>query len=171
MHLICFSGETGFVRGGTSIAIIGVALAVADGIFFTLILIFSQRLDKAGVGAFAVLGLRLPLYIIAAGSLAALGVDTKEPLSALEITSFVAIGLLLTLPPLYFLQKAVSLLSTLTISSLTILGPLIIFAMQIIEGRVNYSWTTLVGISIYSLASIFSAVGAERATIQTPTKS
>ena len=116
------------------------------------------------IGAGAVLGLRLPLYVAVAGVCVLYDIDYKEPLSASEIALFVFIGLLLTVPPLYTLQKAVSLISTLTISALTALGPFFIFGLQLIEGRVEYSTATLAGLSIYFAGALFSAFGAVRAT-------
>ena len=159
-------GSTGFVRGDAGIAAIGIALAVIDGVFFTLILILSQRLDTAGVGPIAVLGLRLPLYVLAAASLAAFGVDARAPMPVADIALYAGTGLLLIAPPLYFLQQAVSMISTLTISALTALGPLFIFVLQILEGRVDYAVPTLIGISIYVCAAMLSATGAVRAATQ-----
>lgn len=161
---VTVAGHSGFVRGDQGVAIWGVLLAIADGVFFTWVLVFSQRLDRAGVGAGAVLGLRLPLYVMVAGVLAYNEVDYKAPLEASEVALFVLIGLLLTIPPLYTLQKAISMVSTLTISALTALGPFIIFALQLIEGRVEYSWATLGGLAIYCAGSLLSALGAVRAT-------
>lgn len=164
LAVITISGQSGFVRGDDSVAIAGVLLAIADGVFFTLVLVFSRRLNNVGVGAGAVLGLRLPLYVAVAGICVLYDVDYKEPLSASEIALFVFIGLLLTVPPLYTLQKAISLISTLTISALTALGPFFIFGLQLIEGRVNYSTATLIGLSIYFAGALFAAFGAVRAT-------
>lgn len=164
LAVITIGGQSGFVRGDDSVALAGVLLAIADGVFFTLVLVFSRRLNNVGVGAGAVLGLRLPLYVAIAGICVVYDVDYKEPLSASEIALFVFIGLLLTVPPLYTLQKAVSLISTLTISALTALGPFFIFGLQLIEGRVEYSTATLLGLSIYFVGALFSAFGAVRAT-------
>jgi len=164
LGFITITGQSGFVRGGgTAAAVGGVLLALVDGVLFTWVLVHSQRLTKVGVGPGAVLGLRLPLYVMVAGALALAGVDAREPVPPAEIAVFVLLGVLLTVPPLYALQKAVSLVSTLTISSLTALGPFVIFSLQAIEGRVDYSEATLIGLMIYSGASLLSAVGAVRA--------
>ena len=165
---ITVSGQSGFVRGGGGLAAFGgAALAIVDGVLFTWVLVISKRLNAVGIGPGAVLGLRLPLYVLAAGALTVAGVDAREPVPLSDIAVFVLLGVLLTVPPLYALQKAVSLVSTLTISSLTALGPFVIFALQILEGRVEYSQATLVGLGLYSLASLLSAIGAVRAATQT----
>ena len=85
-----------------------------------------------------------------------------------EIAFFVLIGLLLTVPPLYTLQKAIAMISTLTVSALTALGPFAIFALQMIEGRVAYSTATLAGLAIYFAGSLLSAAGAVRAAARDP---
>ena len=78
LAVITLTGLSGFVRGDQSIAIIGVLLAVIDGIFFTLILVYSQRLSRGGVGPAAVLGLRLPLYVLVTGFIAYGGYQAEE---------------------------------------------------------------------------------------------
>lgn len=165
--VITISGGSGFVRGGSWVGLAGVLFAIADGILFTLMLIYCQRLDRVGVGAGAVFGLRFPLYVIVAGGLAAAGVDHKVSIPASETLFIVLIGLALVIPPLYALQRAVALVSTLTIGALTALGPFVIFALQLVEGRVEYSNATLVGLFIYFVGAMLAALGAVRATMKT----
>ena len=78
------------------------------------------------------------------------------------LAGLVGLGLLLTVPPLYFLQRAVPLLSTFALSALTALGPLVIFGLQRIEGRVDYAAITLAGLLIYVTGSLLAAVAALR---------
>jgi hypothetical protein len=58
------------------------------------------------------------------------------------------------------LQRAVALISTLTIGALTALGPFIIFGLQLIEGRVDYAPATLAGLGLYSIGAVLAALGA-----------
>jgi len=166
LTVIAVSGKSGFVRGDWTVAATGVALAIADGVFFTWVLVYSHRLNNVGVGPGAVLGLRLPLYVAVAGGCFAVEVDQKATLEASEIGLYVFIGLILTIPPLYALQKAVAFISTLTISALTALGPFFIFGLQMIEGRVEYSQATLMGLSVCFAGALFSAFGAVKAASQ-----
>ena len=159
---VTIAGYSGFVRGGQWSAIAGVTLAALDGIFFTLILVYSQRLSKLGIGSSAVLGLRLPLYVLVSGVIA-IGGGTYVGLPPwLDMVGLVVIGILLTIPSLYLLQKAVPLLSTLTLSALTALGPFAVFGLQLIEGRVDYALGTLAGLVFYSVGAVCSALGAVR---------
>ena len=168
LTLATIAGWTGFVRGGPMVAIAGVLCAIADGVAFTVLLIYCQRLNKSGVGAGAVFGLRFPLYVLVVGGIALTGLDQRAPLDFSEIAFIIAVGLALTVPPLYALQKAVATVSTMTISVLSALGPFIIFMLQIIEGRVDYSQATLAGLAVYFAGALLAAFGAVRATVSTP---
>ncbi len=161
---VTVAGWTGFVRGDWLVALTGVLLAVLDGVFFTLILVYSQRMNRDGVGPSAVLGLRLPLYVIATALFAYVEVEQFEPLAGSQIAIYVMIGFILTVPPLYLLQKAVPLISTLTLSALTALGPFLIFALQLLEGRVDYSQATLAGLAAYFVGALLAAIGAVHAS-------
>ena len=164
LSLATILGWSGFVRGGAGVAAAGVLLAIADGVLFTMVIIYCQRMDRAGVGPSAVFGLRQMLYIFVAGGLVTLGVDSKGPLAPSEIAFIVLIGLVLTVPPLYALQRAVAMISTLTISALTALGPFLIFGLQMIEGRVDYAPATLAGLMFYFAGALLAAFGAVKAT-------
>ena len=107
-----------------------------------------------------VFGLRFPMYVVTAGALAAAGFDQKASLPMAEVAAIVALGVLLIVPPLYALQKAVSLVSALTISIITALGPFVIFVLQMGEGRVSYSNATLIGLAVYFAGATIAALGA-----------
>ena len=166
LSVVTVTGQSGFVRGGIGIGLLGVGLALAEGVMFTAVLVYCQRLDRNGIGPGAVFGLRFVLYVFVAAGAAAIGIDAKPALlDASELAVIIGIGLLLIVPPLYALQRAVALISTLSISVLTALGPLIIFAMQMIEGRVSFAPATLIGLALFFAGSILAAFGAVRATM------
>ena len=167
LAIITVAGFTGFVRGDWLVGLTGVVLAILDGIFFTLILVYSQRLSKVGVGPGAVLGLRLPLYVIVTGCLVMTGSEQSDALPVSDVMIYVAIGFMLTIPPLYLLQRAVSMISTLTLSALTALGPFVIFGLQLVEGRIEYRDMTLIGLSVYFAGALFASIGAVRGTTET----
>ncbi|MGI9319486.1 MAG: hypothetical protein ACR2QW_19310 [bacterium] len=167
LTVVTVSGNSGFVSGGKGVGVMGVLLAIADGVFFTWMLIYSQKLDSIGVGPGTVFGLRFPLYVVAAGGLSMYGLDARPPIPNDTLIIIILMGLLLTVPHLYALQRAVSKISTPMISALTTLGPFIIFSLQIIEGRVQYSNATLAGIFIYCLGSFVSVAGVVKSSKQT----
>ncbi len=168
LAVITLGGLSGFVRGGWTAAAIGLLLTIADGVFFTLILVYSQRLSEAGIGAAAILGLRLPLYVLVTGALAAGTTQVLPPLAPLTLA--VLVGFLLIVPPLYLLQRAAAILSTLTLSAITTLGPLVILLLQWLEGRVAYSTATTIGLTLYMVGAAtaaFGSVNAETKTVAT----
>lgn len=163
LSVITIAGWSGFVRGGAVVAVVGISLAFAEGALFTLLLIFCQRIDRRGVGPSTVFGLRFVLYVFVAAAMAGTGFDAKVQIGMAELSVIVGLGLLLIVPPLFALQQAVSLVSTLTIGVLTALGPFMIFILQWLEGRVDHSWTTLTGLMIFFAGAILSTLGAVRA--------
>ena len=161
LAVITISGLSGFVRDGSWTAIAGVGFAVADGVFFVMLLMYCQWLDRRGVGPATVFGLRFPLYVLVAG-MVAVGAGSND-LPASETAMIVGLGLLLVVPPLYALQRAVAMVSTLTLSAITALGPFTVFAFQMVEGRVDYSMPTLLGLVLYFVGAMIAAFGAVRA--------
>lgn len=163
---VTFAGGSGFARAGG--AFLGVGLAVADGVLFTLLLVYCQRLDRAGVGASAVFGLRFPLYVLTAGALAAMTLGPEDVLPWGDTLVAAAVGMCLVVPPLYALQRAVALVSTMTLGAITAAGPFVIFLLQMIEGRVDTSGLTLIGLCVYFAGALLAAYGAVKATLDKP---
>lgn len=157
-------GFSGFVRGGTGTAAAGVALAVVGGTFITFMLLCSARLDAAGVGPVAQFGLRFPLYVFVAVTGVVLGLDVKPPVTAGDFALAVAIGMVLLAFPIYAVQKAVSLVTPLTIGSIAATSPLIVFLMQMVEGRVAVSGATAAGLAVYFIGALVAAWGGFLAT-------
>jgi len=167
LGVITLLGFAGFARGGWPTALLGVAFAIADGVFFTWLLMLCQRLSKHGVGAGAVFGLRFPLYILVSAGLFAAGSGIEHQSGVSESMWILTLGLILVVPPLYALQKAVEMVPTLTLSAITATGPFIIFMLQIFEGRVAQSGPTLAGLLVYFIGALLAAYGAVLATKST----
>ncbi len=163
LSAVTVSGNSGFAVN----APLGVFLAIADGIFFTLLLVYCGQLSQLGVGAGTVFGLRFPLYVLVAAMLFALDFGPPNSTDWNESIWFVIVGFALIVPPLYALQRAVDLVSTLTLSLMIATGPLIIFVLQIFEGRVLQSGLTLAGLMIYFLGALLSAFGNFRSNSNT----
>jgi len=156
-------GWSGFVRGGTLVTISGLALAAVSGALITGMLCYSHRLDRKGVGPVAQFGLRFPLYIALSITGFTLDLDDKGPTPTEDVICAVAIGLFIMAFPIYAVQKAVSLVSPLTIGAATALGPLFVLAFQLVEGRVDYSGATIIGLTVYLIGSMIAVVGGARA--------
>jgi len=156
-------GWSGFVRGGTFAAVAGVVMSVACGALMTAMLLYGNRLDKRGVGPVAQFGLRFPLFLAVALAAFLVGIDDKGVVPTHDMLIAVAAGLVLLAFPVFAVQKAVSLSSTLTIGSAAAVTPLVVFLLQMVEGRVDYSRATLAGLAIYFAGAMLAAMGSVRA--------
>lgn len=157
------AGWSGFVRGGGLVALAGVGLGFLSGLLIGLMLLYALRLDRRGVGPLAQFGLRFLLYLVLSVSGVALGLDAKGAVPAEDIAVAVGVGLFIMAFPIYAMQKAVSLVSALTIGAMTSLGPLFVFGFQMIEGRVDHAPATLAGLMIYFVGALLAAAGSSRA--------
>ncbi len=91
-----------------------------------------------------------------------LGLDGKDPVDPGGLLIVVLIGFVIMALPVFAMQKAISLMSTLTLAAITALGPLFVFLFQIVEGRVDYAPATMTGLMIYFVGAILAAYGGAR---------
>lgn len=162
LAVITLLGQSGFVRGGWTVAVTGLGLTCVSAISLAAMMIYSQRLDRLGVAPVAQYGLRFPLYVVVALGAAWAGLDSKGPVDPGGLVIVVLIGFIFMAFPVFAMQKAISLMSTLTLAAFTALGPLFVFLFQIIEGRVDYAPATMTGLMIYFAGAILAALGGAR---------
>ena len=159
-------GLSGFVRGGAVIGLFGVLLAAVSGGFTALVILLSIRLHARGVAPLAQFGLRFILYTLIAIAGFGFGIDAKGvDVSAGQIAIIVCIGLVVIALPPYLMQRAVPLVPAMTIAAMTALGPVIVFGLQMVEGRVAYAPATLAGLLLYMSGALVAALGAVRAQL------
>lgn len=153
-------GMSGFVRGGAAAAAGGLILALLSGVFITGMLLYGGRLHFSGVRPLAQFGLRFPLYTVLAIGGYLLGLDAKAPPTTGDTIVILTIGMVLLAFPIYAVQKAVAMTSTLTIGAFAATGPLLVFVFQLADGRVAYAPATAIGLAIYFVGAIVGATGA-----------
>ncbi|MEL7113756.1 MAG: DMT family transporter [Pseudomonadota bacterium] len=159
---ITILGQSGFVRGDWTVALVGVLLTCMSGASLAAMMIYSQRLNRLGVSPVAQYGLRFPLYVAVALIGVTLGLDPKGTVDLGGMVIVVLIGFVIMAFPVFAMQKAISLMSTLTLAAITALGPLFVFLFQIIEGRVDYAPATMTGLMIYFAGAIIAAYGGAK---------
>ena len=160
LSVITLLGLSGFVRGDVGVAAAGVALAWLAGVFITGMLLYGQRLDRKGMGPVAQFGFRFPLYLVLSAGAVFVGLDAKGPVDPADLAWAAVIGLLLLAFPVYAVQKAISLTTSLTIGALAGTAPLLVFLLQMVEGRVETSLFTTIGLMICFAGSMIGALGA-----------
>lgn len=161
------AGLSGFVRGGTGVAALGLALAAVAGVAMAGMVLASYRLSALGVGPAAVFGLRFPLYLVLAGAGALIGFDDKGAAVGGDFVMAVVIGLAVLAFPIYAVQKAVLLTSAATLGAATALIPVAVLAFQSFDARVSYSGATAAGLAIYTVGALLAAAARARDEVRT----
>jgi drug/metabolite transporter (DMT)-like permease len=142
---ITLAGFSGFVRGGALVAMAGISLAAVSGVLITWMLFYCNRLDRAGVAPVAQFGLRFLFYLVLSLGGVALGLDAKGEVPVGDLAFAVLVGLLVMAFPIYAVQKAVTLVSPLTIGA----GSKLTNSVRVDETpqhrrRVHFGWIVLV---------------------------
>lgn len=159
---ITLLGQSGFVRGGLLVASVGLALSFVSAASLAIMMIYSQRLDHQGVAPAAQYGLRFPIYVVVALLAVWLGLDAKASADSQALIVVIIVGFAIMAFPVFAMQKAISLIDTLTLAAITALGPLFVFLFQLIEARVSYSAATTTGLVIYFSGALLAAYGGTK---------
>lgn len=167
-------GLSGFVRGSTPAAVAGLALAVGASVLIAAAIIVCKRLDRRGLTPLTQLGVRFLLYVLAAGALGAWGLDAKGALPASRLVEIVALGVVLTGIGTFAVHKALAALTSQGMGAAAAFGPCLVFALQLAEGRVDFTPWTLIGVCLYCSSALLVALsplarlGAARGRASTP---
>lgn len=165
---VVLSGRSGFVAGDETMALIGLGALIVSGAAITISLLYCKRLQDNGVGADVVTSVRYVLLIaIAAGVVWHEGGLIGIGLTG-EAATLTALATLLIVLPLYAFQVGIGLTAPLTAQVLRALGPVFVFALQQVDGRLSYSAPTLVCILAYSAAAILSNLAHARTAARAP---
>lgn len=155
---VVLSGRSGLPASDGTTSLLALALLTVSGSSITLSLLYSKRLHDHGVNAEAVTAVRYLLLIAFAACVEAFkgglqGIDNLGDLATLSAASTALIVL-----PLFALQVGIALTAPLTAHVVRSLGPLCVFALEQIDGRLAYSMPTLICVIAYSAAAIASNV-------------
>jgi len=139
-------------------SVAGLALLSVSGTSITISLLYCKRLQDRGISAAAVTTVRYPLLILLAGTIVLWhagfgGVDTPRKFTVLSAASIVLIVL-----PLYAYQLGIGRTTPLTAQIIRALGPIFVFALEQLDGRLHYSLPTLACILVYSSSVIVSNI-------------
>ena len=151
---VVLSGRSGLPAGEETTSLLALALLMVSGCSITVSLLYSKRLHDRGVNPEMVTAVRYLLLIVLAGCIVAFkgrmaGIADLGELATLSATS----GVLIVLP-LFALQVGIALTAPLTAHVIRSLGPVCVFALQQIDGRLVYSTPTLICIIAYCAAAI-----------------
>ena len=154
---IVLFGLSGLTDRGWIENLIGLILAFASGSFIALSTEFTRRMNDQGITPEAVLAIRfIAIIAISAGV-----VSSNEGSSLLAVdgalAELVLASLVLMVAPIYVLQLGIARTSAVSVWILLSIGPCLVFAVQLLDGRLAMSSHTLIGILLYSVFAIWIA--------------
>src|SRR5439155_6459464 len=134
----------------------GLALTVGGGICISISTLLSRIVNDAGVGPATLIAVRFPgAIVLAAAALAALSpADVARGLTPGALGGIAAAALLLIVLPNYVNQIGVALASPLTVRAVLALGPVLVFGLQLVEGRLPSSPPTLAVCVLYAVFAV-----------------
>jgi drug/metabolite transporter (DMT)-like permease len=131
--------------------LVGLALAFGSGIFISLTSDVTKRMHERGVSVEGVLAMRFLLGVAICAVAVALDVGAERPLA--DVRALVTVGgagLLLIVAPLYLFQLGLARTSAISVWVIQALGPCLVFAAQLLDGRISPSPWTLACVAVYS---------------------
>jgi drug/metabolite transporter (DMT)-like permease len=151
---VVLAGHSGLNVNDLAVNLTALALLIVSGACITISLLLCKRINERGVGSDSVTAGRYILIILVALAAVLLG-DARTGIASLNdwIVLAVAAAILIVLP-LYSLQVGIARTAPLTAHVIRSLGPVCVFALELIDGRIDYSPLTLFGIALYSVFSI-----------------
>ena len=143
---------------------LGIVLAAGAGISISISTVVCRSLNDDGVDPVALVGVRFLGAIAGAMTLALLTADDFSSLrSARAAGVVVAASSLLVVFPIYVNQVGVSLASPLTVRVALALAPVLIFGLQLAEGRLSPSPYSLAAALLYGVFAGGAALARRRA--------
>jgi drug/metabolite transporter (DMT)-like permease len=161
---VAVGGLSGVGAQPFGLAAVGVALAAGAGLSISVNTVLCRTLNDAGVSPLALVSLRFPgAVILAAGLAAVFGHDLSVVFSVNALAFVVVASLLLIVFPIYVNQVGISLASPLTVRVVLAAGPVLIFFLQLIEGRLPSSAYSLTAAVLHAVVAIPAALARQRA--------
>lgn len=149
-----YAGRTDTTFSG---ALGGLLALSVSGVAITLSHLIARRLNDLGIGPSAVTGARYLLIALVAAIVVAGGRPTGLE-GAGDWLWLAAVATPLIALPLYALQVGISMTRPLTAHALRALGPVVIFALELVDDRVVWSAPALAGILLYSAFAVAASL-------------
>jgi len=148
--------------------LLGLAALLVSGVSITVSLLYCKRLHDHGVNAEVVTAVRYILLILVAAGVVWRNGGLSDLGTPREAATLTLIATVLIVLPLYAFQVGIALTAPLTANVLRALGPVFVFALQQLDGRLSYSAPTLICILAYSAAAIVSTWAHARGDSSAP---
>lgn len=159
---IAISGLSGIGTQPFGVAVLGVILAAGGGVSISVSTMLCRELNDAGVTPGALLSVRYLGTMFAAAVLTSLS-PAGLPAGLSMTDAMMAIASFLIIVPSYVNQAAIALASPLTVRAVLAAGPVLIFLLQLLEGRLMASPYSLTAAVVYAVVAISAGVARRRA--------
>ncbi len=151
---VTLSGRSGLVSSDPVTLLAALASLLVSGTAITISLLLSKRMNDRGFGADAITVGRYPLITLVAliallSSHHSIGITSTSQLITIALAAALLIGL-----PLYVLQVGIANTAPLTGHVIRSLGPVFVFALELVDQRITYSVPTLACVVLYCAFSI-----------------
>ncbi len=136
----------------------GLALLMVSGSAITISMMYSKRMSDAGINAEVITTLRYFGLIALAAIMTFNRSGFTGITSPLDFATIAFLATALMIVPLFALQVGITRTSPLTTHVIRSLGPVFVFALEQVDGRMSYSLPTLICILFYSACVIASNI-------------
>ena len=136
-------GQSGLTGQSAGLRLAAVIAAATGGVIIAISHMIARRFGDLGIGSVTLMGLRFPLTLaVAVVCELVLGQANARPDGqALPLLALAAFSLIVI--PSFFLQLGVARTLPLTVNVVRALGPVFVFAVQQLDGRLHFSGATL----------------------------
>jgi len=151
---VVLPAQSGLSDAVLAYSIVGLVSVSVSGASITVSLLYCKRLQDLGVSAEAVTVVRYPLLILVAGAIEVYRGGMGGIAGLDQLLTLAAPTTALIVLPLFVLQVGIGRTAPLTAHVIRALGPVCVFALQPVDGRLVYSTPSLLCILAYSICAI-----------------
>jgi drug/metabolite transporter (DMT)-like permease len=160
--LVVAAGLSGAPTHAQARPMLGAFLALLSGASISINVLLCKRLNERRVGPAMILTVRFVGVLIVAAVLAVVFGDTAVGgWSPGKLGMVAASAILLLVAPIYVNQLGIALAPAMTVRGAMALGPVLVFVLQLYEGRLRASGYSLAVIVLYSIFAILAAVARQ----------
>lgn len=155
---VVLSNRSGLTASNLVIEGSALVAVIFGGAMIAISHLIARWFNDAGVGSDAVMGTRFLLALLAAGIAEALLGTTAARPSASSVPFLAVAAFALTIVPSFILQLGISRTSPLTVNVFRALGPVFVFLVQQLDGRLRFSGATLICIVTFCIFAIGAGI-------------
>jgi drug/metabolite transporter (DMT)-like permease len=155
---VVLTGRSGLPVTNLGATATGLAALMVSGSAITISMMYSKRMSNRGINAEMITTLRYFGLIALAGYMTWHRTGWSGIESATDFATISVLATALMIVPLYALQVGITRTSPLTTHVIRSLGPVFVFALEQIDGRMVWSLPTLICILAYSFFVIVSNI-------------